>query len=125
MRSDTFDTTPRPSMLRGMQAQKWSVAGALSELVDNSFGPGRGNAAKVVITYSPKARTITVLDNGQGMEAIGRLFQLGSAPVRAPGDIGNYGFGGSFAVLWLARQVNIWTLAGAPPSRSVARAEAW
>ena len=110
MNSDLYDTTPLPAMLRGMQSQPWSVSGALSELVDNSFGPGRGDARSCHITYDTKARTFTVLDNGRGMTAIGRLFQLGSAAVRAPGDIGNYGYGGSYGILWLARRVEIWTL---------------
>lgn len=108
---DFYDTTPTPLILPSMKAQRWTVSGALAELVDNSFGPGRGDASITHITYDTKAKVISVLDNGRGMSAIGRLFQLGSAPVRAPGDIGNYGYGGSFAVLWLARKVEVFTLA--------------
>jgi len=105
-----FDTTPKPAFLRAMQNQRWNVAGALSELVDNGFGPGRGNARRVHITHNTRHRTITVLDDGKGMEAIGRLFQLGNTIGRTPGDIGLYGSGGTMAVLWLARKVTIWTL---------------
>ncbi len=105
-----FDTTPKPAFLLAMQNQKWTVAGALSELVDNSFGPGRGNATRVHITHDPKHRTITVLDNGVGMESIGRLFQLGNTIGRSPGDIGLYGAGGTMAILWLASRVEVWTL---------------
>jgi hypothetical protein len=105
-----FDTTPKPAFLLAMQNQKWTVAGALSELVDNSFGPGRGNATRVHITYDTKHRTITVLDNGVGMESIGRLFQLGNTIGRTPGDIGLYGAGGTMAILWLAARVEVWTL---------------
>lgn len=106
-----FDTTPKPAFLRAMQAQTWSVSGAIAELVDNGFGSGRGNAKRVHITHDPKRRTISVLDNGRGMEAIGRLFQLGNTIGRSPGDIGVYGSGGTMAVLWLARRVEVWTLA--------------
>jgi hypothetical protein len=105
-----FDTTPKPAFLLAMQNQKWTVAGALSELVDNSFGPGRGNATRVHITHDTKHRTITVLDNGVGMESIGRLFQLGNTIGRAPGDIGLYGAGGTMALLWLASRVEVYTL---------------
>lgn len=105
-----FDTTPRPAFLRAMQAQRWTVQGALSELVDNSFGAGRGNARNVLIGHHTKQRILTVLDDGQGMEAIGRLFQLGNTIGRAPGDIGVYGAGGTMALLWLASKVEIWTL---------------
>jgi hypothetical protein len=105
-----FDTTPDPKFLRAMQNQKWTVAGALSELVDNSFGPGRGNAKNVHILHDPHRRVIIVRDDGQGMQAIGRLFQLGNTIGRAPGDIGNYGSGGTMALLWLSRKVAVLTL---------------
>jgi hypothetical protein len=108
-----FDTTPKPAFLRAMQNQRWTVTGALAELVDNSFGPGRGNADTVDIIHDTKARTISVIDNGRGMQAIGRLFQLGNTIGRSPGDIGMYGSGGTMAVLWLASRVDIWTLVGA------------
>jgi hypothetical protein len=110
MATNGFDTTPKPAFLLAMQNQKWTVAGALSELVDNSFGPGRGNARRVHITHDTRHRTITVLDNGVGMESIGRLFQLGNTIGRTPGDIGLYGAGGTMALLWLATRVEVWTL---------------
>jgi hypothetical protein len=109
-RADKFDTTPDPNFLRALQNQSWTVSGALSELVDNSFGSGRGNATHVEIIYEKQARIITVLDNGQGMDAIGRLFQLGNTIGRAVGDIGEYGSGGTMALLWLGPKVRIWTL---------------
>ena len=86
------------------------MQGALSELVDNGFGPGRGNASRVDIIHDTTNRVITVLDDGQGMESIGRLFQLGNTIGRCPGDIGLYGSGGTMAVLWLASGVDVWSL---------------
>jgi hypothetical protein len=115
----TFDTTPDPRFLRALQTQSWTVHGALAELVDNSFGsaipgkpgePGRGDADQVHIVYDPRKRTLAVLDNGRGMDAIGRLFQLGNTIGRRAGDIGEYGSGGTMALLYLARAVSIWTL---------------
>lgn len=105
-----LDTTPLPTILRAEQAQRWTVGGALAELVDNSFGPGRGNANRVWITHDTRQRTITVLDDGRGLEALVRLFQLGNTIGRAVGDIGVYGAGGTKALLWLARKVEVWTL---------------
>jgi hypothetical protein len=105
-----FDTTPKPAFLRAMQNQRWTMSGALAELVDNSFGPGRGNADNVWFQYHAKERVIYVLDDGRGMESIGRLFQLGNTIGRSPGDIGMYGSGGTMAVLWLAKVVTVWTL---------------
>lgn len=105
-----FDTTPTARILKAMQSQSWTVHGALSELVDNSFGPGRGNARRVEITHDPKARRITIFDDGKGMVELGRLFQLGSIEQFDPSDIGQYGSGGTMAILWLASKVELWTL---------------
>jgi hypothetical protein len=105
-----FNCTPKPAMLRSVQNERWTVSGALAELLDNSFGPGRGNATAVTIFHDLAARTLTVLDNGRGMDAIGRLFQHGNSIGRSIGDIGEYGAGGTKALLWLASRVSIWTL---------------
>lgn len=108
--SHGFDTTPKPAFLTAMRNQRWTVSGALSELIDNSFGFGRGRASHVKIIHNAKERTITVFDDGRGMDHIGRLFQLGNTIGRAPGDIGLYGSGGTWAVLWLPDVVEVWTL---------------
>jgi hypothetical protein len=105
-----FNCTPKPAMLRSVQNERWNVSGALAELLDNSFGPGRGNATAVTIFHDLTARTLTVLDNGRGMDAIGRLFQHGNSIGHSIGDIGEYGAGGTKALLWLAARVSIWTL---------------
>lgn len=105
-----YDTVPKPAFLRALQNQSWTMSGALSELVDNSFGPGRGNAERVIITNDQKNRWIRVLDNGSGMDNLARLFQLGNTIGRAIGDIGVYGSGGTMALLWLANSVDIWSL---------------
>jgi hypothetical protein len=105
-----FNCTPKPAMLRSVQNERWNVSGALAELLDNSFGPGRGNAAAVTILHDLTARTLTVLDDGRGMDAVGRLFQHGNSIGHSIGDIGEYGAGGTKALLWLASKVSIWTL---------------
>jgi hypothetical protein len=105
-----FNTTPKPAFLLAMRNQRWSVSGAISELVDNGFGPGRGNASRVDIIHDKTNGVIIVLDDGQGMESIGRLFQLGNTIGRSPGDIGMYGSGGTMALLWLGQTVDVWTV---------------
>jgi Histidine kinase-, DNA gyrase B-, and HSP90-like ATPase len=105
-----FNVTPKPAGLRSVQNENWNMAGALSEILDNAFGPARGNASSVRIFYDAKTRILSVLDNGQGMDAIGRLFQHGNTIGRAIGDIGFYGAGGTKAILWMASHVQIWTL---------------
>src|SRR5260370_12400476 len=96
-----FDCTPKPAFLLAVRNQDWTAAGAISELVDNSFGPGRGNANFVQITYDINHRTLVVRDDGQGMEAVGRLFQLGNTIGRVAGDIGIYGKGGTLSSIVL------------------------
>lgn len=105
-----FDTTPKPYFLQAMRNQSWNATGALAELIDNSFGPGRGDATTCHITYDPRVRIISVFDNGRGMESIGRMFQLGNTIGRTPGDIGLYGSGGTMAILWLGAEVIVHSL---------------
>lgn len=108
--ANLVDTSPKAGFLRALQNQRWTVAGAISELVDNSFGEGRGNASSTLIEWNASTRTLTVLDNGQGMDALSRLFRLGDTVGRTVGDIGEYGAGGTMALVWLGRKVNVWTL---------------
>jgi hypothetical protein len=105
-----IDTIPKPHFLLAEQHQKWNVSGALAELVDNAFGQGRGNATDVDIIWDHRRRLLSVLDNGNGMDDIGRLFQLGNTIGRSINDIGIYGSGGTKALLWLGRVVNVWSL---------------
>jgi Histidine kinase-, DNA gyrase B-, and HSP90-like ATPase len=106
----TFDTTPTARHLIALANQKWSAAGAISELVDNSFGDARGDANKVVIIYDKRERKLTVRDDGKGMNRIGSLFQLGNTVGWSPSDIGQFGSGGTMALLWLASEVRIYTM---------------
>src|SRR5262245_45662834 len=107
---DADSTAPKPSMLRGMQHATWTIQGALSELIDNSFGQARGDAHSVDIDWQPKSRLLTVIDDGVGMSKIRDLFRLGETAGRQPHDIGEFGNGGTHALLWLAEEVEIWSL---------------
>lgn len=103
-------TAPKPAYLRAVQNQQWTVSGALNELVDNSFGTSRGNATEVRLAWYIKERILTVLDNGSGIDDLTRLFQLGNTIGRGVGDIGEYGSGGTMALIWLGRRVHVWTM---------------
>ena len=105
-----FNCQTLPCELRSKQNAKWRAEGAIAELVDNSFGPFRGDATNVVISHDLKMRTLTVLDDGKGMDHIGRMFQGGNTGGTGVGDIGEYGAGGKLAVLWLADHVDVATL---------------
>jgi hypothetical protein len=111
--SKTWDTTPKTHMLLGLANQRWHAQGAVSELVDNSFGALRGDARNVWLTFERQRnhlRKLIVLDDGIGMDHIGKLFQLGETIGMGPGDIGKYGMGGTMAILWLSEFVSIWSL---------------
>src|SRR5262245_32751349 len=103
-----------------MQNEKWDAAHAISELVDNSFGEGRGNADTVYVNWCPKARVLSVLDNGRGMDDPADLFQLGRTAGRSVRDIGKYGSGGTTACLWLGSSVKVWTVRDRKVSWAVA-----
>ena len=121
----SFDTTPDPHFLYGMKHQSWTLTGALAEFVDNSFGPGRGNADTCEITYNPTNRTLGIVDDGVGMTSIGRLFQLGNTIGRSPGDIGLYGSGGTMALLWLASTAAVYTLVDGKVSSDTVTWKEW
>lgn len=105
-----FNVTPKPAMLRSIQNERWTIVGALSEIFDNSLGPLRGAAKRIDVFYDAKERHLMVLDDGNGMDAIGRLFQHGNSIGRGIGDIGEYGAGGTKALLWLSSAVTVSTL---------------
>ena len=108
-KNNRFNITPRPRMLLGVQNQNWNASGALAEMIDNSFGPGRGNASIVKIIYDSAKHTLTMLDNGVGMGYLGQLFQLGNTVGYTAGDIGHYGSGGTQAIIWLPEWVQVAT----------------
>lgn len=107
---DASSTRPKPSMLRALQNMSWTVHGAVAELVDNGFGQGRGAATQVTILWNPQKRILEVLDNGVGMTAIRDLFRMGETVGRHAADIGEYGSGGTMALLYLGVEIMIWTL---------------
>lgn len=112
MITEQRDITPTLALIEGLASDDWDVRGAISELVDNSLGEGRGNASRVDIRWDQKTRELTVLDNGQGMKDVGDLFQLGKGVGRHPKDIGKYGMGGTMAIVWLGVEVDVWTKRG-------------
>jgi hypothetical protein len=101
----SYDITPdAKSLIRALQNEAWSVSKALAELVDNSFGLGIGDATFVRIEYDRRSRLLTVLDDGKGMERAGLLFRIGGH-IGNVGNISEYGFGGTKALISLGRRV--------------------
>lgn len=89
------------------QALNWSTA--LSEFVDNSFGPDAGNASDINIIIGKDA--IQIIDDGEGFRDINALYQLGSGTSRESSrDIGLYGIGSKQAQLWIGARCTIDTV---------------
>src|SRR5262252_813060 len=101
---------PTARILKSYCHRKWTIAEALAELVDNAFGDQRGKASAVWIRWNPKKRTLTIWDNGRGMDDVRDLFILGKGAASGTGDIGLYGVGGSEALIWLATYAQVFTL---------------
>src|SRR5436190_20027794 len=105
MRVEQITMTPLPHYLEAVMSQKWTVSGALAELIDNSFGPARGDASRVEIEWNATTRTFTVRDDGQGMKELELLLRPGRTIGLSAKDIGRYGAGGTMAVMWLASKL--------------------
>jgi hypothetical protein len=115
---------PTPRILHGIRSRKWSIAEALAELVDNSFGELRGKADQVTIQWDAKKRVLLIIDNGRGMKDVADLFILGEGMTSGAGDIGVFGMGGSEALLWLADTAIVETLRADLVGGQVARGRA-
>jgi hypothetical protein len=96
-------------ILSFVQSQALNWHSALSEFVDNSLGPGAGNASRVMIDlYRDR---IEVIDNGSGLKDINELFQLGGGTSRyRKSDIGLYGMGSKQAQLWIGSDISVDTI---------------
>lgn len=107
---DKHVAEPTARILLGYRNRQWTVAGALAELVDNSYGENRGAARNVWITYDKPH--LMVLDDGVGMTPnTSPLFVLGEGiEVLGGRDTGFYGMGGSEGLLWLGDKVHVYTL---------------
>lgn len=104
--------TPLTRSLLALRERQWNPAQAIAELIDNSFGEDRGGANEVHLRWYKKSKTLTITDDGRGMDNVERLFRLGDTigNKASSSDIGFYGSGGTMALLWLADNVSVYTL---------------
>lgn len=105
--------TPTPAMLAGVYNANWKTEDAIAELIDNSFGEGRGNASIVRVRYTPEVGEnglLEIYDNGRGMDDLLRIFKLGSTIGRIGKDPGRYGQGGTKSLVWLGTKVEVISL---------------
>lgn len=100
---------PKIDMILSLVQSQLTWPAAISEFVDNSFGPDAGNANEIIIDVD-KERVI-ISDDGEGFEDINSLYQLGAGTSRQSSrDIGLYGIGSKHAQLWIGATVSIDTI---------------
>jgi len=82
---------------------------AVSEFVDNAFGPAAGNADEIVIVDARNGTAF--IDQGRGVSDINLLFRLGDGDSRNyAGDIGKFGVGSKFGALTFGTKVTVKTV---------------
>ncbi|MFZ5593732.1 MAG: MZA anti-phage system associated ATPase MzaB [Pseudomonadota bacterium] len=84
-------------MIEALRGLGYSTATALADVIDNSI-TARGDRVDVLFSWSGSASTITVLDNGEGMDEheldlAMRLGERNPLDERVPHDLGRFGLG--------------------------------
>ena len=100
---------PTTGILQTAIQSGMSHVDAVSEFVDNSFGPSAGDASEMMIVDT-KDGTI-FMDQGNGVSDINLLFRLGDGKSRASStDIGRFGVGSKFGALTFGTNVTVMTV---------------
>ena len=98
-----------PSVFNIFFNQNISRVDALSELIDNAFGPAAGDASTCRIKFGNKK--IVVSDDGVGVRDLNAIMTPGESGSRDdPDDIGSYGIGAKFGMFHFGTKVKIDTM---------------
>jgi hypothetical protein len=88
---------------------KMPTADALSELIDNAFGPAAGNASTCTIEFL--RGSVKISDDGVGVRDMNALFTPGVSNSKYDeDDIGSYGVGGKFGIFHFGKKVTVKTV---------------
>lgn len=101
------DFTPNPHILLALSNQNLPWWKCLAELIDNSFDHG---ADRVEIIEDSKSRTVTVRDNGKGIESVISAVSLGNSMPTGNPRVGRYGIGLKDAWLSTGDRIDIDTV---------------
>ena len=100
---------PDPYSINEVISSRWSLSGALMELVDNSIAHGKAKHIKIYISNSRSL--IRVEDDGIGIEDINLIYKKCRSPDRKNlSQIGVFGVGATNATVWLGRDVTTSTV---------------
>ncbi len=99
---------PLTHELKSKRARAWSLSGAIEELLDNSFLHGHATKISVVISNT---NGIGIIDNGDGIDDINRIFQFGnSSAYHDLENIAQYGIGATDALIYLGDKACVETV---------------
>lgn len=105
---------PKPHILLALSNQNLPWWKCLAELIDNSFDHG---ADRVEIIEDTKKRTVTITDNGKGIESIVSAISLGDSKPTGTSRLGRYGIGLKDAWLSTGDKIEIDTVRAGVRSR--------
>ena len=111
-RKTVVDITPDKSLIQKLGLAGYRTEQAISELIDNSIDARYGGRAEGIdVTLDFAGRTISVADDGAGMDVGGLRGGLTIAKAAGPGDskLGRYGLGMKSACSALGRSFSIVT----------------
>src|SRR5262249_31405543 len=100
--------TPKPHILKSKRNKRWTLAGAIHELIDNSIGHGKAKNISVIVDNK---NGIEVIDDGIGVDNINRVFWFGDASGTDDlAEIGQYGVGAKDAAVYLGDVTTVETI---------------
>jgi len=100
---------PTTSIIMTAAQSGMTAIDAVSEFVDNSFGPAAGNADEITIIDANDG--ILFWDKGNGVDDVNKLFRLGDGSSRnSSNDIGRFGVGSKFGALTFGTTVQVYTV---------------
>jgi hypothetical protein len=110
--SKTKRNEPLANMIRSYQSDghmEWHIA--IAEVIDNALEECKGNAKNVLVFIDDDTDMITIADDGNGVDDINRLFQLGNTTsYDIKNTIGLYGVGVTKSAIWAGEQMFVRTL---------------
>lgn len=123
MTAERIHIAPSAKRLTGsLRDVGYSFESAVADLVDNSITSG-ADEIKIDILFAGRDSTVSITDNGSGMdsETINESLRFGSRRSYGTGDLGRYGLGLKTASLSQCRRIEVHSkqLGGSPEARAL------
>ncbi|MPZ50054.1 MAG: hypothetical protein GEU75_12290 [Dehalococcoidia bacterium] len=106
-----LDNPPNPNRLvQALRDLGYDNYASILDILDNSIDAD-ANEIKVVASEEANDITISILDNGRGMdeETLSEALRMGSDTEREPGDLGKFGMGLVTASIAIGKRVDVMT----------------